>query len=327
VRESGKPTLNAFALLIQRPTWIGGKPEPADLTKIAWQGEGIYDVPIVALRDGSIIFEFTKAEAYKGGEIPAYTLPRNRKVPKEVTNANRDRVNLAYKRFVYMNAFLQAFNSGLSTIQKRGTFVQEPVDPTNYFTADKTDGAWSVFFDRGREINYPPKRSDNVEAGTLDHTLELLEKFDYEIGDQSLIILALIYTACYQYRKHQFSSAHLNAWAAVESMINVNWLNLQKKIDIKHGGHTLISKKRRNLLGGRDYTASIVSQILSICDVINDETLDRVDKARKKRNEFAHGLTTIEADDAGKAIRLATDMISEVAGIRVTSQLSTSFWI
>ncbi len=105
------------------------------------------------------------------------------------------------------------------------------------------------------------------------------------------------------------------------------WFNLQYEIDIASGGHTKINKDRKKLLAGRDYTSSVVSQVLSICEKIDDEMLKRLDEARRKRNEFAHTLTHIEANHAGKAIRLATDMITNMAGVRVTSQLRLSFWI
>jgi hypothetical protein len=88
-----------------------------------------------------------------------------------------------------------------------------------------------------------------------------------------------------------------------------------------------MNKERRKLLNGADFTASIVSQILSICGKIDDKTLDRLDEARRRRNAFAHNLVPIKFADAGKAIRLATDMITEIVGIRVTSPLGFHTWM
>ncbi|HEX2257009.1 MAG TPA: hypothetical protein VHG92_10000 [Afifellaceae bacterium] len=55
--------------------------------------------------------------------------------------------------------------------------------------------------------------------------------------------------------------------------------------------------------------------------------LEKVEKSRKKRNAFVHNLSVIEADDAGGAIRTATDLMTNLMEIRVTSQLSISFWL
>lgn len=327
MNRPAKEPLGPFALLILRPTWIGGKPRPADRTGVAWEGVGVQGVPITALRDGIVIFKFDKSDDYAGGAVPAYTLPENRRIPREVTSADEERDKLGYRRFIYMNAFLLALYSGLSTVQKRGTNVQEPVDSTNYFLARRTDGKWDTYMDYGRKVNYTLDRSDNIEIETLDHSLEILQMFHTAVGEASLKILSLVYTSCAQYSRHQFSSAHLIAWSAIEALLNVMWSNLHVEIDSTSGGHTQISGKRKALLKGRDYTASVVSQVLSICGKIDDDTLERLDEARRKRNAFAHDLILIKADDAGKAIRLATDMITNVAGIGVTSQLSYSSWM
>jgi|SRR5687767_2516672 hypothetical protein len=105
------------------------------------------------------------------------------------------------------------------------------------------------------------------------------------------------------------------------------WSKLQERVSLESGGHTKLTKERRKLLDGRDYSASVVSQILSICSEIDDDLLERLDKARKKRNAFAHSLERVSSDDAGNALRLAADMVTKIIGVRVTSQLSLSFWL
>ena len=213
MNEAGRGPLGPFALYVLPPTWVGGKPEPANRTDVAWEGLGLRDVPITALRDGFVIFEFDKSEDYAGGAVPAYALPEDRRIPHNVTKANRERVDLAYHRFVYMNAFLLALYSGFSTVQKTARPVQEPADPTNYFGARRTANGWQTFMDLGRKIDYPRQRPDNIEVETLDQSIDILKKFDTAMGSASLYVLSLIYTACAQYSRHQFSSAHLIAWA------------------------------------------------------------------------------------------------------------------
>lgn len=326
--ESGREPLGPFALYILRPTWIGNRPESARRNDTVWTAMGVHEVPITALRDGFVIFEFDKSTAYAGGAVPAYTLPESRRVPEHVINAENDRRDLGYRRLVYMNAFLAALHSAYSTIQKRGTLVQEPIDPTNYFGAERKLDGWQIFFDQGRRVDYPAEERDVLEIVTLTHSVDVLEKFSNAIGaDRSLSILSLVYIACAQYSRHQFASAHLIAWSVVEALLNTLWLTLQGDVDAAAGGHTKMNADRKKLLAGRDYTASVISQILSITGKVDDETLSRLDEARRKRNWFAHTLKPIGSTDAGNTIRLATDMISKVASIRMTSQLGLSFWI
>jgi len=98
MNESGREPLGPFALYFLRPTWISGDPGPTHMTEVAWEGMGLRDVPIKALRDGCIIFEFDKATEYAGGEVPAYTLPENRRIPSNVTKAEADRTKLVVKQ-------------------------------------------------------------------------------------------------------------------------------------------------------------------------------------------------------------------------------------
>ena len=327
MREQGRPPLGPFALYILRPAWIGEVHDPRCHQEVAWQAVGVENVPIVALRGGFMVFEFNAAVEYSGGDVPAYTLDTDRRIPTAVTTAEKLRDELAYRRFVYMNAFLLALYSGISTVQKRGTPVQEPVDPTNYFGAKVIAGGWETYSDLGRKFDYPTTRSDHLKIETLDHTNEILHRCFAEFGKSSLELLDLVYIACHQYTRHQFASAHLLAWSAVESMLNVLWLRLQRKANSEFGGHTKFNAERRNLLNGRDYTASIISQILSLCGDVDDNLLSRLDEARRRRNSFAHGLERIKSKDAGSTLRLATDLLTKIAGIRVTCQLSLSFWL
>ena len=143
-----KDPLAAFALQVLRPTWIGGEPPPGGGNAIAWEGLGVKGVPICALRAGLIIFRFEQSNEYCGGAVPAYKLPEDMKIPRNVTDAEKARDELGYQRFVYMNAFLFALYSGLSTIQHRAASAQEPIDPNNYFQALNVNGVWEIIASR-----------------------------------------------------------------------------------------------------------------------------------------------------------------------------------
>ena len=116
--QRGQGPLGPFALYLLRPTWIGGEPKAAQFGTVAWRQMGLQEVPVTALKDGFIIFEFNESANYAGGAVPGYKLPEDRRVPADVTRASRGRDDLAYRRFKYMNAFLLALYSGVSTYRK-----------------------------------------------------------------------------------------------------------------------------------------------------------------------------------------------------------------
>ena len=226
-----------------------------------------------------------------------------------------------------MNAFLLALYSGFSTVQKTPKSVQEPANPTNCFRAKRTANGWEPLMSLERKIDNPDTRLDNIEVETLDHALDVLQKCRAAIGPASLEFLSLTYTASYQFSRHQFSSAHSIAWATLEGLLNVMWLDLQAQIDVTSSGHTKLNNNLKKLLAGRNHTVSAVSQILSIYQKIDDQTLQTLNNARRKRNDFLHKLTPIETDDAVQAIMLATNLITNIAGIRVTLPLHLSSWL
>ena len=326
MRESGQEALGPFALYLTPATWIGGSTEVGSASATVWSGMGPHDVPLAAKRDGFIIFEFDQSDKFSGGSVPAYKLPESRRVPQHVTDADKQRTELAYQRFAYMNSFLFALHSAFSTVQHTGMQVQEPVNPIKYLAAHRSEKSWYIgLFDQ--KIDYLTKRHFNVEIASLNHVIELLRKCEATFGNEFVDVLSLLYISCHQYSLHQFASAQLIAWSVIEKILNSMWADLHRTVDVGHGGHTKMTNARLRSLNGRDYSASVISQVLSISGKIDDDLLDRLDAARKKRNAFAHGLEHPNSDDAASTNRLATDLLSKITKFGITSQLSIGYRI
>ena len=327
MEKAGRDVLGAIALYLERPTWVDAAPKTAyERSDVVWSAVGPQDVPILALRDGFVVFEFQRSERYSGGEVPAFALPADRKIPDNVIQAENLRLELTYSRIKYVNAFLCCIYSSYSIVQKLGLSVQESINPENYLLAEKIDDKWKISLSSIKKISYPETRTFITEKNTFENAIINFLDCHRCLGENTNEILSIIYISCDQYRSHQFSSAHLIAWTAIESLLNGKWSNLIDEIDIEMGGFTSINRQRRDLLNGRDFSASVVSQILSICQKIDDETLERANQIRRKRNSFAHNLEKISSDDAVSAIRLATDIISNTINSKFTSQINLSYW-
>ena len=326
------PPLGAIALYFGSPqTWPEderAKKNPLIRHDIAWQRVSSRGVPVLMRRDGFLIFCFDQSPAYRGGAVPAYEIEPGRKIPAQVAKAERDRDALMYRRMEYANAFLLALTSAVSTVHKMGTAVQEPVDPWNYLRAEQTDQQWNVTTANTRyQLLFDEERPLVMDVAAFDDAVSVMDACEAAFGDEATLLLSMTYTACHQYGRHQFSSAHLIAWCVAESLVHLIWkqlLNKSKLSPDKKSGHTAINKDRWDQLTGRDFTASIITQMLSLSNRIDDELLTALDKARKARNTFAHKLAPITSDEGGKAIRLAADLITRLCGRRVTSQLSYS---
>ena len=208
--ESGQDPLGPFALYLRltHPIWIGGPTDLSHADEIAWKGVGPNGVPIAAKKDAFVIFEFDKSGRYSGGAVPAYELPRDGRRPQHISNADGQRTELAYRRFAYMNAFLQSLYSAFATEQRTASQVQNPVNPMNYFKARERNGSWAI---SGPNVDYPATRDHNLEIETVNHAVQVLLACEKTFTDEFVDILSLTYTASHQYRLHEFSSAHLIA--------------------------------------------------------------------------------------------------------------------
>lgn len=337
-----EPPLGAFALYFESPqVWVEderAKTTPALRFEIAFDQISSRDVPILFRRDGFLIFRFDQAPSYAGGAIPAHEEDISRPRDKKVIAAEEVRQKLMYERIEYMNAFLLALTSAMSTVQKFGSQVQEPCDPWHHLRGFDNGAYWEVttantLYQLPLEARHLVLRLD-----TFEDAIGVMHACEATFGTRSVMLLSLVYMACYQYRRHQFASAHLIAWCAVESLVNIIWRNfladakLRTKKDETTGeetteGFTAINADRKKVLTSNDYTASIMTQVLSLTGKIDDELLDRLNEARKARNDFAHSLAPITSDKSGKTIRLATDLITRLCERRVTSQLSFSAYL
>lgn len=111
-----------------------------------------------------------------------------------------------------------------------------------------------------------------------------------------------------------------------QQSLNKVWASLVHELDARNGGHTEMNRdRRRMLLEGHDYTASIVTQMLSFHKKIEDDMLARLDDARRTRNNFAHSLRPVMWDDAARAINTANELISKVVGTKVHCQTAVQW--
>lgn len=325
--DMGRPPLGAMALYIDKPAWIDGEPTlPGVIRDVVWSGVGPADVPIFALRDGFIVFAFDKSAKFAGGSIPTYMSVPGEAIPDNVRAADTARRSLLYKRLEYMNAFLAALYSAFATVQKTAVHVQPPVDPASYYLCIAgANESWTILTPQSMPVSQGHRQE--VKTETVANALDVMHGCVQRFEDKAYTLLSLIYTACHQYALHQFPSAHLIAWSVIEMQLNIIWSELLDRLDDREGGHTRINSERRKGLTGTSYTASIVTQMLSLHREIDDELLASLDAARQKRNEFAHKLGPVGADDAGKVLRTASTLISRIVGTRVESQLALAYWM
>ena len=317
-----RPPMQPFAIALEQPGISIG----SDRTQIGWRGVGPAEVPILARGDGIVIFDFPSAARFAGPAVPGYHPQGGSPIPRSVVTAEKERTEIAYARIQYMNAWLAAYMSAMSTIEKFGIITPAPADPHNHLKAEIEGGLW-VAYPVDSPAKVGPAYLTPVSPELFDHILELLQAAEKRLGSNFSTTLALFHQSSYQYRMHQFASAHLTAWTITEQVISIIWRDYQSSVSSGPQATTNMSKARRDILNGRDFTASVITQVLSLARKVSDEQLSKLDRARRDRNNFAHSLVPISGEAAQNALQIASEMLSGVIGVRIAPQLSNSYWI
>ncbi len=121
---------------------------------------------------------------------------------------------------------------------------------------------------------------------------DTIDNFSVAIGQGELIEhLHGICQSLFQYKLSNLNIALPTLWFTIERLLNQLWLN-----EIEHRMHTFPDQRerfntmRRKFLTGRDFTASVISNILEIMDVIEFEDFSNLNDLRQARNDIAHSL-------------------------------------
>jgi hypothetical protein len=80
----------------------------------------------------------------------------------------------------------------------------------------------------------------------------------------------------------------------------------------------VINSKRRQNLTGRDYSASVISEILSLGGKLSFGNYTELGIVRSARNNWIHKLNDVDRVIANKALLLAQRMLDQVEGVNFT---------
>jgi hypothetical protein len=170
---------------------------------------------------------------------------------------------------------------------------------------------------------------------------QLFEDLNMVIGDFNTIqTLDTFSFALVEYSKLHFSTSLIQLWFIIEYLLNHLWVEFLKEKQNEIAGAKRISGKRRDFLTGRDFTASIISNILELCDILDKEVFDKIEQIRSKRNKIVHSLEKvnnladkikenpkakeihfISANDCSLAFSVAEYLIEKIYSVELRYQL------
>jgi hypothetical protein len=278
---------------------------------------------IRALREGRFLFDFSNSAGYEDQ-------PESQQFD-ELTA-------IAVRRAELMNSHVLSLHVALRRRQRLA--LQKPVvSPLQFVSHDALDStsyAWTdqrltplLTADSLASYNQlSPNTHDwrlstrtNIDLATVDEAVEIL----CEIVSHPLPMLAIadlyLRSAAF-YESHDYNLALVSSWAIVETLLQAQWRQyLDANCTREIGGvdvSFINAERRQRLVSGRDYTASVISETLSLVGSLPHETYLKLDKVRRDRNAFLHELTAVPRAAADRALSVAETMLVDVAELDLT---------
>lgn len=301
------------------PLWIGNRPTEEEI-KVAQESEFITEVYRTRLtqginvrvrRDGLFVFDCSAWEPGQTTEIPGHQVIGGKAIPKEVTDAENLAKQRTYRRFQLLTVHLACLGTAIGG----GLRQDSPPHPSymlNLFHFEQNDllqildslkvGSSYVYnhlmlFKPGPAYRVPEQfRRIEVSVEKIEDSFNILQRVLNSPHSDILDLIEIVYKSVYNYTCHQFSESLILCWSVCESLLNKIW---DEYIAAKRAepnsagmvdGSTRINNKRKERLEGIDFTASIVSEILELSDLISHDLFCKLNAIRKLRNDWMHSL-------------------------------------
>lgn len=137
-------------------------------------------------------------------------------------------------------------------------------------------------------------------------------------------ILASYSKGLSEYKIGNYETAVVLSWFIIEAAVVGIW---KRHIDGMNrdmeGGTRRINAERKKLLTGRDFTLSMISQLLELWDVLPNDLFRNIDAVRQTRNAIVHrSATSISAAETQLALNTAMEMIGRESQITIPVNLS-----
>lgn len=129
-----------------------------------------------------------------------------------------------------------------------------------------------------------------------------------------------------EYKVGNYETSIVLAWFITEASISSLWRSHIEAQNLNIGSdRRRINRERKDFLTGRDFSASIVSNMLELVGVLDYSVFEEIDKVRGYRNKIVHAHKFVpNAIEAQLAIKTAQAMIERLLGIRFTPNMGYS---
>lgn len=310
-----------------------------DVTVLAdevFRGELSIGVPVRVLREGMFIFDFSAWEP--GRPLPVQDDPGDFDVIAAI----------ALRRSTLMNAHLACLYTAIARLQDiapQGTMV---VTPSELITINSFEESWGgtggdtrlsalsqARFASTYGVGLPPCfdwrlmfRFPTVEVPTLEESFRLLNTITNHSSESLLDTVDLYMRGCRAQQDHNYSLALVMMWTICEQLLQKLWrryLNDNRQRELDGNKVPFVTRERKKALeDSRTFSASVVSEMLSLVGRLPLHLYKELTKARKTRNRWVHDLAPVSREAAQSSVKAAEQMLRFVEGVDLEIPLNLS---
>lgn len=325
------------------PVWIGEAPPPGSVRvlnpsvhhAVVLRKKMHCGIEARVWRDGTFLFDFSSWQLAPMVEIPGYRRPAqgSHRIPPASTRAEDQAEDYAVVRAQVMNAHQACLTTSESVVKRRGAMVGFPVTAWNTLKAISFD-AVNGYHDDPEDLHALARNAMNnkdrvgrlqpfsrrvLELDVVEHSLNLLDEI-LSAGDAVLVqIIETAYMAACRYWEKRYGEAVILAWGVCEQLVSSAWSSMLD--DARASGTSRMPKDRRKKLISRDYTASVMIEMLEINGRINHDLYRLLEVARKARNRWAHELHVPKESEVLICIRAAQNLLRHIKRVQLVLQM------
>lgn len=299
--------------------WVGSAPnDPLTETgmmlgrQVAYKATLGCGIDAYAMRNGLFLFDFLRSRIAGVVRIPGYVRPEV--LPYTPPRAHIEAGTLAERfsltRAQIMNVHQACLISSEYVVKRRSAAMGFPVTawstlhsigiqhPVPYY--DDVEGVHAMamnVLDGKYAAAFVPRERRVLEVDVVAHSFASLDRIlDLEEGRYLPIVEATYQSACRAMELRMGESLAVG-WTACEQLIAEEWKQLLSSAEAGRAEDARMTKDRKKKLLGRDYTASVMVEMLEIHGRLSATLYKNLEIARKARNNWAHDMKVPEGGE------------------------------
>lgn len=310
--------------------WIGSAPaEPTTEIGISLGGQVVVKATLncgieaYAMRNGLFLFDFLRSSIGQVVRVPGYqrpaTLPYTPPRAHGLAGAKAEKISLL--RAQIMNVHQACLISSEYVVKRRSAAMGFPITAWNTVQSiginhpvayhDDIEDIHALarnVLDGKYASAFVPRQRRVLEPDVVSHSFQMLDNIlSLDAGKYIPIVESAYQSACRSV-EIRFGESIAIGWTVCEQLVSQEWKELLSTSDASRSEETKMSRDRKKKLLGRDYTASVMVEMLELHGKLTGPLYKNLEVSRKARNNWAHDMAVPTGDD----IRACQQAIQEL---------------